>query len=852
MLHRSISIGLLAIASFAAKCQVDLSYYLPEGISYSSEIPTPASVIGHEVGEYHVTHDKLVYYMKAVAAASDRVSVEQFGTTHEKRPQLLLTITSPKNHANIDQLKADHKKLTDPSASGSLDLSQMPAVVLQGYSIHGNESSGSNASLVAVYHYAAAQGPEIEKLLENVIILVDPSFNPDGLTRFSSWANSRRSKNLVADPNNQEQNEYWPGGRTNHYWFDLNRDWLPVQQPEAYNRIVKFHEWKPNILTDHHEMGTSSTFFFQPGIPARNNPNTPKENFNLTSEIGNYHAKALDDIGSLYFTKESYDDFYYGKGSTFPDINGGIGILFEQASSRGHAQESQHGVVTFPFTIKNQFTTSISTVDAALNMREKLLDYQRRFFKEAQMEASKNPNKGIIFGSENDASRSAALARILATHEIEVKEVTKDTRVNGTTYRSGKSYFVPMNQAQYRLINIMFEEVTSFQDSLFYDVSAWTLPHAFNLSFDYLTAKTISSVSAGESYDGSKKNLGKLALSEYAYAFEWDDYQAPALLNKLLQAGILCKVANMPFVAEGKRFDRGSIMIATELQEESADELRMLLNKLQSSYGIQIHSLPTGLTQGVNLGSRTLSKVASPSIALLVEGGTRSYDAGEIWHLLDNRFDIEVSLVPTRRLGRVDLSRYNTMIWVDGNYGSLSGSADKIKEWIKKGGTLIAYKAANRWLKQQEIADVSFVDTKKQAGGPLTYADQRNASGARLTAGTIFQGNLDLTHPLAYGYNKEKLPVFIDENLFFETPKNPYSYPFSLDSSKPLLSGYVHRDNLELLKGTPGIIVSRYGTGRIISFSFNTNFRAFWYGTNKLLLNAIFFGDQISGSSANE
>jgi hypothetical protein len=320
-----------------------------------------------------------------VAEVSNRVKLVEYGRTYENRPLLLLTISSPKNLANIDQIKAEHHKLVEPDKSSSLKTADMPIVVWMGYSVHGNEASGTNASPLAVYYLAAAQGAEIDSVLNESVILVDPRINPDGGERFSSWVNANKSMNLVADPNSRELNETWPGGRYNHYWFDLNRDWLYTQHPESKGRIVKYHEWKPNILTDHHEMGSGSSFFFQPGIPARTHPITPKKNIELTEKIGKFHASALDKIGSLYFTKEGYDDFYYGKGSTFPDAQGCIGILFEQASSRGHLQETPNGPMSFAFTIRNQFTTTLSTLRAAKSMRQELLDYQRSFYQEKNL-----------------------------------------------------------------------------------------------------------------------------------------------------------------------------------------------------------------------------------------------------------------------------------------------------------------------------------------------------------------------------------------------------------------------------------------------------------------------------------
>ena len=383
--------------------QKDLSanYYLPQDVTYNSKIPTPASVIGHEVGEWHVTHDKLVQYMYAVAAASDRISIVSRGTTFEGRPLLLLTITSTQNHANLESINKNHLKRTNEDVSPS-EIEKSPIVVYQGFSIHGNEPSGSNAALMVAYYLAAAQGPQIDALLNNTVILFDPSFNPDGLQRFAYWANTNRNKNLTTDGNDREYHEVWPGGRSNHYWFDMNRDWLPVQLPESRARLVTFHDWLPNILTDHHEMGTNSSFFFQPGIPERTHPLTPSMNQELTRKIGTYHAAALDQIGSLYYSEEDYDDFYYGKGSTFPDINGSVGILFEQASSRGHVQESDNGILTFAFTIRNQFTAALSTLKAAVEMRKEMLNYQYDFFKARRDQISNAKTNAYLVGDQKD------------------------------------------------------------------------------------------------------------------------------------------------------------------------------------------------------------------------------------------------------------------------------------------------------------------------------------------------------------------------------------------------------------------------------------------------------------------
>ncbi|MDW3194164.1 MAG: M14 family zinc carboxypeptidase [Cytophagales bacterium] len=835
---------LFLVFSLSSMGQTQLDYYLPEG-TYNSNIPTPVAIIGHEIGEWHITHDKLVYYMRAVAAASPRVTLIENGKTHEDRPQLLLAITSEANQARLEELRVEHKKLTDPNVSDQVDISNLPAVVWQGFSIHGNEPSGGNASVLAAYYYAAAEGSEIEEILDNTIILLDPSFNPDGFNRFANWANSNRSKNLVADPNNREQNEYWPRSRTNHYHFDLNRDWLPVQQPESKNRIDQFHRWKPNILTDHHEMGTNSTFFFQPGIPSRNNPNTPANNTRLTERIAEYHKAAFDEIGSLYYSQESFDDFYYGKGSTFPDINGAVGILFEQASSRGHAQESVNGILKFPFTIRNQFTTILSTAKAAVALREDLLSHQRQFFKDAIADAKKNSQKGLLFGSKGDQNRARELANVMTRHEIEVYPVTNNTSANGQSFEAGTSYFVPTEQAQARLAHIMFEKVTKFQDSLFYDVSAWTLPLAFDLEFTYVDARKAASVSKGDLHVIDDRPVVSIERAEYAYLFRWDDYMAPKFLNRLFESEVRVKVATTPFQLNGASFDRGTIIVPTQIQDMDGDALFAILQNTQKDVPVNVYASSTGNSMGVNLGSPTVRSIEKPEIAIVVEGGTSQYDVGEVWHLLDNRFDISLSLVPMRIFNRIDLGRYNTIILVNGGYSDInSNKVEQLKTWVRNGGNIIAMKSANNWLNSQEFIKLDFSRSKTPKDGRDDYSNLSNVRGAQVTGGTIFETNIDITNPLGYGYRDRSLPIFVNSNTFFEVTENPYAYPVQF-TSDPLMSGYVSEENYERIKDKAAVIVSQMGAGKIVSMSFNPNFRAFWYGTNRLFLNAIYFGDLI-------
>ncbi len=828
-MKKFLSLLTLSCLFFSATAQkVDLNYYLPQDTSYDKNIPTPESILGFQVGEWHVSHDKLAEYMKALAKSSDRITIENRGTTYEGRPLLLLTITSPKNHQNLEAIRSEHLKLSDASKSSSTVVENMPLVIYQGYSIHGNEPSGANAGLLVAYYLAAAQGTYITELLDNTVILFDPSYNPDGLNRFASWVNTHKNQNITSDNNDREYDEAWPRGRTNHYWFDMNRDWLVGQLPESQARIKSFHQWKPNILTDHHEMGTNSSFFFQPGIPSRTHPLTPKLNQQLTKEIATYHAKAFDKIGSLYYSEESFDDFYYGKGSTFPDINGGIGILFEQASARGHAQNSDNGVVTFPFAIRNQFTTALSTMRAGKNMRTDLLNYQRNFYKNAQKEIAKDRTKAIVFGDAADKTKTFHFTEMLKRQKIKFHKNSKKEH----------SFVVPMNQPNYRMIKGMFEKRTKFQDSLFYDVSAWTLPLAFDINYSYSS----STANMGSQVTDISFPEGKVsAKSTYAYLFEWDEYYTPKALYQILKKGLRAKVAMKPFTLNGKRYDYGTIMIPLQNQKKDANAMYSLMTTIAKETGVNIDAANTGLTEGIDLGSSNFRALKKPKIAILVGDGINSYDAGEIWHVLDTRYDIPVTKLSTKNLNWANLSSYTAIIVPNTSGNTLNSSTKKLKTFVQNGGTLIGYRNSLRWLAKNKFIKLDFKKSKAETKN-ISFDQRQNFRGAQVIGGAIFEADVDRTHPINFGYNDSKIALFRNTTVFVKpdssgTYKNPLQY-----TKNPLMSGYISKENLKQLSGSLPFKTANMGRGKVIVFTDNTNFRAFWYGTNKLMMNAIFFG----------
>ena len=814
---------IVLLFSISLNSQTHLSYYFDNSEKFDQTIPKPSEVIGHEVGEWHVTHDKLVQYMYAIANSSDRIIIEETGKTYENRPLLILKVSSPDNLKNLEKIKENHIKITNGIKIN--EFKNMPAVVYQGFSVHGNEASASNAALLGIYYLAASNESETLEILNNTVILYDPCLNPDGLQRFANWVNS--NKNLIPNPDNNDRefSEVWPGGRTNHYWFDLNRDWLPVQLPESKARIKTFTDWLPNIVTDHHEMGTNSTFFFQPGVPSRVNPLIPNFNQELTEKIAKYHSEHLDKIGSLYYSKENYDDFYFGKGSTYPDINGSIGILFEQASSRGHLQQSQNGILTFPFTIKNQLTTIISTLNAASSLRTQLLSYMNEFYIEALDEVNNSKTSGIGFGNNYDKTSSFQLAKILKSHKIDVFET------NSKNYK----YYVPLKQKKSRLIRAMFETSTNFQDSLFYDVSAWTFPLAFNVNHEFLKKE----LEVVKSFDEPKGKVSN--FSDYGYLIKPHDYNIPKLINSLQEKGIRIKSSSKSFKINSDYFDYGSLLIPVVGQSISSKNIYDLLNNVSNKTGIDIYALKNGYEDNIGFGSGSFTTIKTPKIGLIVGSGVRAYDAGEIWHLFDTRYEIPITKIDIKNLNRVNLSQYTHVILP--SYSGTDLSTTKIQDFLKSGGNLIAYRSSINWLERNKFINVDFIKNDISAKD-VSFEDRSKFSGAQVVGGAIFETKIDKSHPINFGFHNDVLPTFRNNTIFMKPDKNSYNNPIKY-TENPLLSGYISNDNLEILKQSVPFKIKRFTSGKIFLFTDNTNFRAFWYGTNRLLMNAIYMSNKM-------
>ena len=859
----SLFILLFALPAAQVRADVDArdadTQMYPSGVTYDSAIPTPASVLGHELGEAPVRHHKLVEYIRMVADLSDRLTVETIGYTHERRPILFVVATSPKNHARINDIRAQHIALTEPQL-GKAVTEDMPVVTWLNYGVHGAEASGMDASLPFIYHLAAAQGPELDRILDKSVVLVTAIFNPDGHNQRIAWLDAYSSKRANSDPADMEHDWVWQFARTNHYWFDLNRQWLLLTQPEPRAWMKKWHEWRPNITVDYHEMSGGQTYYFHPGVATRTNPLAPDEAERLMAETARTSEAFLDSEGRLYYHGEDFDNFYIGKGSTFPLVNGGVGMLYEASATMGRELDTQHGLRTNRENIRKHFRTSIASIEAGANLRLDYLRYQKSFYGSALREAAAFPTKAWVVRAADDPARLHFFADLLNYHRIKTHRLGRELAIDGQTFHPDDSLVVPVSQPQFRLIRSLFETLREFEDSTFYDVSTWTMPAAFGLQQAALGSRDLRGSTVGEEYSPPMPVKAGPEKSEYGYVFGWGDYYAPRALQRVLEAGLLASVATKPSTVAAKsgpvELGRGSILVPFDRQVKPREEILAIMQTIASDDGITVHSLESGRsitgTAGVDVGGPSFIPLKQPNALLVVGRKTNLYDAGEIWHLLDFRMNMPLTLRDRDRLGGIKWNDYTHIIFSHGDYDDYEPEfADRLRLWVAEGGTLIGMRNAAPWVRgmtldwidpesEEALAVKPEEEEEEEPSQRLAYADKDRREAGDVLGGAIFRADLDNTHPLGFGY--EQRSIYLHKN--FKEPMEPTSNPWGTViayDKAPAYSGFVSEENEQALAETPALIAERSGAGSVILFADNPNFRGYWYGTNKLFLNAIFF-----------
>ncbi len=841
-----------------------LDYFLIPEVAYDPAIKTPDAFLGYGLGEWPVRHGAMVQYIEELADASPRLSVETIGRTHEGRPILLIAATAPENQARLEELRQAHlAKPADPD---------LPVVTWISYGVHGAESSGMDAVIPTLYHLAAAQGPDMDALLKGSIILSVAVLNPDGHARRIDHVERWGGKVPVTSRDHAQHN-LWISARTNHYGFDLNRQWLLLTQPEAQAWTGSWQRWKPHVAADFHEMGTDATYYFHPGTPTRFNPLIPARSRELMITLAGYHRRFMDSEAKLFFNEERFDNYYIGKGSTYPHVQGSIGFLFEAGAARGGQVESINGLRTYADNIRTHFRTSLATIEGAFGEAQALKAYRRAFIEGAERLARKDDTRGYVFDAPGDPVRLAKFVDLLVRHDIRAHRLSRDLAIGDHTFKGGEAVVVSLSQAQYRLIKGIMEPVLEFADPVFYDVSGWTLPLAYGLRHEPLTRSVYSTALLGPDVREDETPVPPTPpKASYGYMFDWSHFYAPRALYRLLDADILVRAAFVPVTVETTEgqvaFGRGSIFVPFDRQTVSREKIYGLVSQMAALDGIPVHAVISGVSvePGRDLGAPvSFSPLKKPEVLLLyTEGGSSAsnlarYDLGEVWHLLDHRMEIPVTLRDAATIQNIDWSRYTHIILAGGRLDLPKLELNLLRDWIRKdGGVLIAARGLSKtvqdtFLKQEKRKGEEKTAEKpqgapedKEDAGPARFdyaeLDQRNAE--HVIGGAIFGGDLDITHPLGFGYNSRAIASHRNTTVVLDQPKNPFATVVRY-AEKPLLSGYASHKRVAQIRGTPMMVAERYGSGAVVIMTDNLNFRATFLGTAKLFLNTLFFSDKI-------
>ena len=825
-------------------------YYFKNTGAFDEKIPTPEQFLGYPVGSHYTRHDQIIAYLKELEKVSNKVHVQTIGKTYEERAQVIVTITSPENFAKLEQIRQQHLTLVDPSKP--VINEPAPSIVHLAYSVHGNETSSGEAALLTAYYLTANQTEETAKFLKEAVIFIDPSSNPDGRDRAASWHNSYKSVPPVADPLDKEHIEGWPNGRSNHYLANLNRDWLSATQIESRNRLQFFHQWYPNVYIDFHEMGSNSTYYFEPTPANHQSPIIPQASYDFNTTLAKYHVAALDKHGSLYFTKEQFDNLSPIYGSTYPDFFGAVGATFEQGSSRGLVQETENGLLTFAATIRNHVTTGIATVRGAVSEKEALFKLQKDFFRSALIQAKAARNKAFVFGDSRDQSLTNRLLNLLLLHRINVYNLGNDMTVEGKKFAKGKAYIVPSEQPNYRIVHSIFEETAKLDDSVYYDNTSWSLIHAYGLQHVKLTDPKLSLGSQVTAMPAVNEKI-IVNKSDYAYLINWSEYNASKALYYLLDKKVIVKAAFKPFTANtslGRQtFGYGTIVIPVALQTISSAALHEFIKEAADFASVNIATVTTGFSaEGIDLGSNNIRGIKKPEVALVVGTGTNYEEVGQVWFLLNQQLNLPVTKLDIGSLPRAPLSRYNTLIFVSGSYNSLEkNTVTRIKNWITEGGNLIAFKNAAEWAIQQELTKekiVSDSSVKKQVADRVDYVTQTEGEASKRINGGLFLADIDITNPLSFGINDRKIFFTKNSTTILAPSKNSYA-TVAKYLAAPYVGGFVSKQNIGKIANTAALLVSQEGLGKVILFADDPSYRSYWHGTDRLLINALFFSSQL-------
>ena len=809
---------------------------------------TPNEFLPHKLGDEFTPHFLInAYFEQLAAAAPVTMRLEKYGLTNEKRPLQIAIFSSAENMAQLEQIRLNNLRIAG-IAEGKPDLSNPIAIVWISMSVHGNEASGSECSMELAYRLATQTDPKVKEWLKNTVVIVDPSLNPDGNDRYTSW--NRMASNLVknADPDSREHRETWPGGRVNHYYFDLNRDWAWATQVESKQRLIVYHRWLPHVHPDVHEQGTNEPYYFAPAAEPMHELITQWQR-DFQVEIGENNARHFDNNGWFYFTKEVFDLFYPSYGDTYPTFNGAIGMTYEQGGGPrgGRAIETDNGdTLTLYDRIAHHLTTSLSTIEVSSKSAKPLVDNFREYYRQTSTQPL-GQYKAFVIRESNDPNKVRMLCELLDQHHIRYGRVgTGMSGVKAFDYASGKEISASINpndlvisayQPHSVMVQALFEPEAKLADSLTYDITAWSLVFAHGLDA-YALKERLDPKKAYEPYR-PQKDLA--TATPYAWCVRRQTMADVHFLSELLQKGVRVRTAMEPFTLADQQYAAGALVISKADNRNIQSTLDSIVIRAATTANVRLYPVFTGFASiGKDLGSDVFHLVKHPKIALVYGDEVDENSYGNTWFFFERELGYPVSPVPVDKLRKIDLSKYTTLIFPNGNYALDEKTMETITKWTEKGGRVVAMEGGVKIFADKEGFDLKTKEAPKrdstQQRKPFMTRQRDGLSDG--LPGAIVRATVDNTHPIAFG-----LPNYYHS---LKTLSDIYQMPEKDDAPIYLEDnyqtyGFIGSRVRPQLKKTPIVMVQKLDEGEAVFFIDNPIFRSFWQQGKLLFANALFF-----------
>jgi hypothetical protein len=824
--------------------------------SWAQALQSPEQFLRYKLGDRFTPHYRIVEYFKYVSqAASTMVKLEQYGETYEGRPLYLAYISSPENITKLESIRMNNLRLANSTKDRAAPQEDGTVIVWLSYNVHGNEPSSSEAAMKTLHALVDPGNARTKEWLKNTVVIIDPCLNPDGRDRYVNWFTSVAGNKPNADPQSREHSEPWPGGRTNHYNFDLNRDWAWQTQIETQHRIKKYNEWLPQVHVDFHEQGFNEPYYFAPAAEPFHEVITPWQR-EFQTMIGRNNAKYFDQAGWLYFTKERFDLFYPSYGDTYPTYNGSVGMTYEQGGhSRGGLAvvTEDDDTLTLADRLEHHFTTSLATIEVSSQNAVRVQKEFRKYFNDA-INVPGGEFKSIVIKTDG-GDKLQRLRQLLDRNSIEWRYAGA-ANLSGLNYSTGKTesfksdasdIVINMNQPKSNLIRVLFERNSKLSDSATYDITAWSMPYAYGVQ-----AYGLTSYIAGTSQANSTANQVTIQPS-YAYAVRWNGLQSAKFLGALLQQKIKARYVEQSFTAKGIEFEKGSLLITRAANAQVQDLHNKVMTAARNS-GVDITGIESGFVdKGFDIGSDKVRIINAPKVALLTGSGVGSNAAGEIWHFFEQQLQYPITLINQDELPRVNWKNVDVLIMPDGFYRFLSDkpASDQLKTWVQQGGKLIALENAvaqlsrGDWgikLKGEDKKEEKKDEKKEDYSVLKRYENRERDYLVSSIPGSVYKVYMDNSHPLAFGYGDVYYTLKQDDNIYEYFKEGGWNVGvFRKDN---YVSGFAGTKTKERLKDGLLFGAQDMGRGHVVYLADDVLFRSFWENGKLLLCNAVFLVGQ--------